>query len=511
MDKYRICLAVLLFMIGAATFAVGAPMTTVQSTTVSTLTVSKAGSGAGLISSNGGTINCGLTCSNSYADGSTITLTATPEIGSQFTGWLGACTGTNSCQFAINGATTVLATFATTTIGTPGLNIDGSSNVDALTDGLLVIRFLFGLNGASLINGAVGSGATRTTATQIGDYLIDIRPILDVDGNGQTDALSDGLLIIRYFFGLRGSALIQGAIGAGATRTTSSSIETQIQQLSAPTVAIYTLSVSKTGNGSGTVISVPAGINCGTTCYQNYNSGSSTALSASANAGSTFSGWGGVCTGTGACNVTMTADRNVVAGFTVNACVPKTCSNFPNACGQLSDGCGGLTANCGSCTAPNSCGGGGVTSQCGAPVACTPKTCSNFPNSCGPHNNGCGGLTANCGSCTAPNTCGGGGIANQCGTGTCTAKTCANYPASCGSWSDGCGGTLSCGSCTSPNTCGGGGVQGQCGASICTPTTCAAYSATCGSWSDGCGGTISCGTCSAPTTCSGGGIPGKCG
>jgi len=48
---------------------------------------------------------------------------------------------------------------------------------------------------------------------------------LDVDGNGAYNASTDGLLVARYLLGLRGTALISGAIGAGATRTSASSIE----------------------------------------------------------------------------------------------------------------------------------------------------------------------------------------------------------------------------------------------------------------------------------------------
>ncbi len=52
----------------------------------------------------------------------------------------------------------------------------------------------------------------------------------DVDGNNQFDALSDGLLLLRYFFGFRGESLINGLIGQGATRTTASEIEAHIEQ-----------------------------------------------------------------------------------------------------------------------------------------------------------------------------------------------------------------------------------------------------------------------------------------
>jgi hypothetical protein len=43
--------------------------------------------------------------------------------------------------------------------------------------------------------------------------------LLDVDGNGQIDALTDGLLILRYLFGLEGDTLIAGVVAQDATRT----------------------------------------------------------------------------------------------------------------------------------------------------------------------------------------------------------------------------------------------------------------------------------------------------
>ena len=54
---------------------------------------------------------------------------------------------------------------------------------------------------------------------------------LDIDGNGTADALTDGLLVIRYLFGLRGPPLIDRAIGTGASRTTAPEIETYIKNL----------------------------------------------------------------------------------------------------------------------------------------------------------------------------------------------------------------------------------------------------------------------------------------
>jgi hypothetical protein len=115
------------------------------------------------------------------------------------------------------------------------LNIDASTyppkKYDALTDGLIALRYLFGVTGTSLTTGALDTTATRADPAAIKAYLDAMRPALDIDGNGTADALTDGLLILRYLFGLRGSALIAGAVGPLATRTTAAAIEAYLQTL----------------------------------------------------------------------------------------------------------------------------------------------------------------------------------------------------------------------------------------------------------------------------------------
>jgi hypothetical protein len=51
------------------------------------------------------------------------------------------------------------------------IDVDGNSTVDALTDTLLMLRYVFGFRGAVLINGAVGPGCTRCTAPDIETYI----------------------------------------------------------------------------------------------------------------------------------------------------------------------------------------------------------------------------------------------------------------------------------------------------------------------------------------------------
>jgi hypothetical protein len=55
--------------------------------------------------------------------------------------------------------------------------------------------------------------------------------ILDIDANGSFDALSDGLLVLRYAFGLRGESLIKDSIATDAVRTNPADIEAYIETL----------------------------------------------------------------------------------------------------------------------------------------------------------------------------------------------------------------------------------------------------------------------------------------
>lgn len=80
----------------------------------------------------------------------------------------------------------------------------------------------------------------------------------------------------------------------------------------------FSLSVNKSGTGSGTVTSSPSGINCNSDCTEPYNPDSVIILTATPDAGSTFAGWsGGGCSGTGTCTATMDIDKTVTATFSL--------------------------------------------------------------------------------------------------------------------------------------------------------------------------------------------------
>jgi hypothetical protein len=109
---------------------------------------------------------------------------------------------------------------------TCSLDIDNDGNLDALTDGLLLMRHLFNSTGDALTENAVSANAQRSSAGDISAFLEspECQDFFDIDGDQQRDALTDGLMTMRYLFGFSGPALIQGAISSNATRTTETEI-----------------------------------------------------------------------------------------------------------------------------------------------------------------------------------------------------------------------------------------------------------------------------------------------
>jgi hypothetical protein len=87
------------------------------STTSFTLTVTKSGTGTGTVASSPSGISCGTTCSASFASGTVVSLTATPDSGFTFAGWSGACSGTGACSVTMDAAKSVSANFNSTSTG----------------------------------------------------------------------------------------------------------------------------------------------------------------------------------------------------------------------------------------------------------------------------------------------------------------------------------------------------------------------------------------------------------
>ena len=195
------------------------------------VSITFAGSGTGSTTSATAGLTCSANCSTTVNGGISVVVNATPTGGSVFTGWLGPCTGTGSCTFVAGSANAVTATFAPG--GTvPTLDVDASSTLtkyDAATDGVMALRALFGVSGDAISAGVRGGTASRDAAA-IAAYFGNVMPKLDINGDGKVQALTDGLLIVRYLLTLRGSALVAG-IPLTALRPTAADIESYLASL----------------------------------------------------------------------------------------------------------------------------------------------------------------------------------------------------------------------------------------------------------------------------------------
>jgi hypothetical protein len=105
-----------------------------------------------------------------------------------------------------------------------------------------------------------------------------------------------------------------------------------------------TLTVANSGNG--TVTSSPSGINCGSTCSASFPGGSTVTLTATPASGFSFAGWGGACSGTGSCSVTMNTAQSVSASFVPGMATSYALTVNASGSGTVTSSPAGI--NCGS-------------------------------------------------------------------------------------------------------------------------------------------------------------------
>ena len=236
-----------------------------------TLTVQTAGTGTGAVTGPG--INCPGDCTETYADGQQVTLTATPDSGSSFGGWTGDCSGTGACQLTMGADKQATATFnppppprtltvqtqgtGTGTVTGPGINCPGDCT-ETYADGQQVTLT-----------------ATPDSGSSFGGWTGDCS----------------------------GTGACQLTMGADKQATATFN----------PPPPPRTLTVQTQGTGSGTVTG--PGINCPGDCTETYADGQQVSLTAAPDSGSSFGGWTGDCSGTGPCQLTMDADKQATATF----------------------------------------------------------------------------------------------------------------------------------------------------------------------------------------------------
>jgi hypothetical protein len=107
-------------------------------------------------------------------------------------------------------------------------DFDGNGEADALTDGLILLRHAFGVSGSSLTDGVMALNST-VSSEEVAVAVDKAAMIADVDGNGEVNALTDALIVLRYLFGLRDQVLVDSVIASDATRISVEAIEQHIE------------------------------------------------------------------------------------------------------------------------------------------------------------------------------------------------------------------------------------------------------------------------------------------
>lgn len=264
-----------------------------------------------------------IDASSAFPDGQTVnvgpgaseTFTATADAGSAFTKWdtpwsnsaNGFCSGTGNCTITGTGSASV---------------VDNQIEVFAYFEKTYTITTSNNITAGSInpTSATVNSGSTQAfTITPNYGYRRDT-----VTGCGGT---------------LSGNTYTTGAITADCMVSVGYSY------------IPYTITINYAGTGSGTVKDSYNNTNFTNGYSVQIPFTSSDTFTATANAGSTFTGWsGGACSGTGTCKVTVSADTTITATFTANAPTTFTVTTSAGTGGTISPA-GPVTVNSGTTTA----------------------------------------------------------------------------------------------------------------------------------------------------------------
>ena len=246
------------------------------------LTIIKSGTGSGTVNKNPN--------SETYAHGTPVTITATPETGSIFAGWSGGITSTaNPLHITMNGNMTVTATFVKQqyrlTVNKAG---DGSGSVN---------------KNPSATSYTYGTKVTLTATPETGSIF--------AGWSGDITGTNNPLSI---------------TMNANVTVTA-----TFVKQQ-------YSLNVNKVGTGGGSVSKNPN--------LETYAFGSSVTLTATPEIGSIFAGWSDDLSGTAnPASITISSSKTVTARFTRIS--PELTILSPEGYGTTSLSIGGHTYNYG--------------------------------------------------------------------------------------------------------------------------------------------------------------------
>jgi|GEM_PF-1531417 len=249
----------------------------------------------GTISSIPSGIFCGSgenKCKHTFESGTQVKLTITPDDGWEFDGWDGPCV--ESGQMTMMSNLTCKPQFVLKPATPDDLEI-------LFQQELIAGKIDFGTQ-------SIGTATTQTfTITNTGNTALPLSDFTLPAGFSFVESLPDSIAAGKAFtFQVQMDAVgtYEGFLSFQSDNTVFNfPIKGTVDEISTtpvipPTTALnYTLTISKTGTGNGTVSSEPPGIYCGSSCLADYLNDTEVKLMAQAEVGSTFIGWGGACNG----------------------------------------------------------------------------------------------------------------------------------------------------------------------------------------------------------------------
>lgn len=325
--------------------------------------------GRGTVRSTPAGLVCAKDCSRDFPQGSKVVLTPEPHAGYRFAGWSGACGGNGSCSMTLTATRNAAARFVAVADDTrAALNVAvlGGGRVQSEPDGVdcgSACSVLFdkgrrvelsadAARGQRFVawDGACGgSGRCRVTldAAATVAAIFEAVPVtlaVELSGRGTVTSEPAGIqcgLTCRTELDTGASVTLAATPAAGwrfdawggaCASTDRPSCRVQMSKerdVSARFVRIGA-SVELTVQGSGSIASEAAGIDCTGRCNPAFDVERTLTLTAIAGPGYRFAGWGGACDGTGSCRVRaddsvpqVSARFELEPGLGLGACVPS--------------------------------------------------------------------------------------------------------------------------------------------------------------------------------------------